>query len=127
MYADDGALVCDRCFAYAKVVTADLRASQADLGMSLTGDPEKIVETSRSLGAQETLLAVGAGAGAAACFVLAGDHPMGMLFGGVLAIVALMVGVMAFRTVRFAQKEAPEIQKRASMAPPPPSNRPPAA
>lgn len=127
MYADDGALVCDRCFAYAKVVTADLRASQAQLGLSATGDAEHIVQKAKSLGVWESVLAVAAIGGAVACFVLAGHHPMGLLFGGLCALVGLVAGTMAIRTMRFASTEAPEIQKRASMPPPPPSVRPPAA
>lgn len=126
MYADDGQLVCDRCFAYAKVVTSDLRASQAQLGMLPTGDAEHIVEKSRSLGLTEAVTALASAGIAAACFVVGAGHPMGMLFGAVFAIVALMVGVMAFRTLRFASTEAPQIQKRASMPPPPASTRPPA-
>ncbi|MDM7915891.1 MAG: hypothetical protein QUU85_11615 [Candidatus Eisenbacteria bacterium] len=125
MYADDGSLVCDRCFAYAKVVTADLRASQSQLGLTATGDAEHIVEKARSLGMWESLVAIASSGGAVACFVLAGSHPMGILFGSVLAVVALVTTVMAIRTMRFAKTEAPEIQKRASM-PPPPSIRPPA-
>ncbi len=127
MYAEDGQLVCDRCFAYAKVVTTDLRASQAQLGMVPTGDAEHIVEKSRTLGLTEAATALVAAGISAACFVLATGHPMGLLFGGVFAIVALMVGAMAVRTMRFAAQEAPQIEKRASMPPPPASNRPPAA
>lgn len=126
MYAEDGALVCDRCFAYAKVVSADLRASQGQLGLSATGDAEHIVQKARSLGAWESALAVAAAIGAIVAFVVFGRHPMGMLLGGACALVALVSGGMAVRTMRFAATEAPEIQKRASM-PPPPSVRPPAA
>lgn len=120
LYANDGALVCDTCFSYDQIVTGDLRASQEHLGMTPTGEVSGLVE-----GAEHTWHRAAAGAVfmalvSAALFYYAAGEELIIVAAIAAAAAALVAGGFAFRTMRFAQKEAPEVVRRSSMPPPMP-------
>jgi len=120
LFANDGSRVCERCFAYDQVVAGELRVSQADLGLTPTGDASDLAHATQRVGRNEWLI-VGGLAAAALAFAYWGiqNNPFGFFGAGILAVMALLMALQAFRTGRFARTAALEIEKRASSAPPP--------
>ena len=120
LYANDGARVCDTCFSYDQIVTGDLRASQEHLGMIPTGEVSGLVE-----GAEHTWHRAAAGAvvmaivSGALFFYSAGEELI-IVAAIAAAVAAIVAAGFAFRTMRFAKKEAPEVVRRSSMPPPMP-------
>lgn len=120
LFANDGSAVCDRCFAYDKVVAGELRVTQHKYGMQETGDATTLLEASKKAGRNEMITALVFLVAAAAVLIYFRGHEVSYFIGGILALIGLIVGGGAISTMRFAKNQAPEIVRRASTAPPPP-------
>lgn len=120
LYANDGALVCDTCFSYDQIVTGDLRASQERLGMSATGEVSGLVEGAEHTWHRAAVGAVFMAIVSAALFFYSAGEELIVVAAICAAVAALISAAFAFRTMRFAKKEAPEVVRRSSMPPPMP-------
>ena len=125
LFANDGAVVCDTCSVYDQLVASEVRLSQSSLGVTSTGNADHLVDSSlsasrkRSVGALVLFVA-----SAVLAYFVGGTAELAYVGAGVLAFVAMMLLLDAFRLRSFAKKEAPEIQRRASSRPPAMMNTP---
>lgn len=108
LFANDGSHVCARCAAAERVAIGELRASQADLGLMVTGDVADVERSTSVAWHREALGSLVAGLAAFALFWFAASDQNALAYvaAAIGTLLSVALGVQAMRVMAFARHDA---------------------